>query len=88
MSECRCSCHLMPYPMCPSSSTQADKLSALLTQTEAMLTIQSGKLKRAHELIVDGTGHDPVAAVIALGNEVILLDNIVTQLRAAGVIPK
>jgi cation transport regulator ChaC len=74
-------------------SIDAGKLSALLTQTEAMLTIQRSK----HDALAadlqhyqpDGRSAGTLATQLGhLGNEIMILDNVAQQLRAAGVIPK
>ena len=68
-------------------------LSALLTQTEAMLTIQRGKydaLAAELPLVRIGSVKD-LSLVTQMGilrDEISLLENVAQQLRAAGVIPK
>ena len=71
-----------------------DKLSALLVQTEAMLTIQRNKAARWRELnqnartrvILNRT--TTIAEIVSVTDEIALLENVVQQLRAAGVISK
>ena len=68
-------------------------LSALLTQTEAMLTIQRNKYDaHATELPMVRIGSVKDLSLVTqmgiLRDEISLLENIAQQLRAAGVIPK
>ena len=68
-------------------------LSALLTQTEAMLTIQRGKydvlaseLQEYHP--INRSASRLFSNMTHLGNEISMLEDVAQQLRAAGVIPK
>lgn len=100
MSKCICPCHALPCPICDHVAVRTlppnidqGALSALLTQTEAMLTIQRGKydalITELQEYPEDRRVASPLfGALTGLCNEITLLDNVAQQLRAAGVIPK